>query len=244
MPPPTVFRQVPETWEEWQNAVQLSGNKRHPNQQDHWGSGSNIRKEEYLLLRVLWSVDLEMDDSALADLGLKSRFTRARQWLRNFPPFSVYLQQILSGHGDAKYDPNTNADAWGSGVFEVSAREQHRIGSALNSGRNMPKRQLECRIDEESVNTSLVMFLAALTTKYPLAEGQWTPHQRLFDAEFKRGVSFNAKVDGYYTRKDGSISILVEAKRSIRRVHEPAVSMQEATEVVAWLKCETAVHSR
>ncbi|KOS37074.1 hypothetical protein ACN38_g12154, partial [Penicillium nordicum] len=31
-----------------------------------------------------------MDDSALADLELKSRFTRARQWVRNFPPFSVY----------------------------------------------------------------------------------------------------------------------------------------------------------
>ena len=171
MPPPTVFSQVPETWEDWQIAVHLSGNTKHPNQQNHWGSGSNIRKEEYLLLRVLWSIDLAMDDSALADLGLKSRFTRARQWLRNFPPFSVYLQQILSGRVDAKYDPNTNADAWGSGVFEVSACEQHRIGLALNSGRNMPKRQLERRIDEESVNTSLVMFLAALTTKYPLAEG-------------------------------------------------------------------------
>ncbi|KAJ5967047.1 hypothetical protein N7501_003295 [Penicillium viridicatum] len=88
-----------------------------------------------------------MDDSALTDLGLKSRFTRARQ-RRNFLPFSVYLQQILCGRVDAKYDPNTKANAWGSGVFEVS-------------GRNMPKRQLERQIDEQSVNTSLMMFLVA-----------------------------------------------------------------------------------
>lgn len=245
MPPARIYRQVPRSFAQWQDAIQLSGNTLHPNQQNIWGSGSNIKKEEYLLLRVLWSVKRKMDANARTDLGLKSQFQKARQWLHRFPPFNAYLQQVLSGKDVPKYDPDTDIDPWGSGVFEVTAREQHRLCLTLGSDDDsVPKSHLERLIDEESVNTSLIVFLTALSTKYPLIKGQWTPHQRFFEVEFKPGVPFNAKVDGYYTRKDGSLAILVEAKRSFRRVHEPSVSMQEAAEVVAWLKCDAAVHNR
>jgi hypothetical protein len=73
---------------------------------------------------------------------------------------------------------------------------------------------------------------------------QWTPHQRLFAAGCNPGVAFNAEVDGYSVERNGSVKVIVEAKRSWQPVHEPAVSMQEATEVIAWLKCDTAVHNR
>lgn len=245
MPPARIFSQVPRSFAQWQNTIQLSGNALHPNQQNTWGSGSNIQKEEYLLLRVLWSVKRKMDANARTDLGLKSQFQNASQWLHRFPPFNTYLQQVRSGKDVPKYDPDTDTDPWGSGVFEVTAREQHRLHLALGSDDySVPKSHLERLIDEESVNTSLMVFLTALAAKYPLIKGQWTPHQRFFGAEFKPGAPFNAKVDGYYTRKDGSLAILVEAKRSFRRAHEPSVSMQEAAEVVAWLKCDAAVHNR
>lgn len=116
-----------------------------------------------------------MDANARTDLGLKSQFQNASQWLHRFPPFNTYLQQVRSGKDVPKYDPDTDTDPWGSGVFEVTAREQHRLHLALGSDDySVPKSHLERLIDEESVNTSLMVFLTALAAKYPLIKGQWT----------------------------------------------------------------------
>ncbi|KAJ5542893.1 hypothetical protein N7535_005315 [Penicillium sp. DV-2018c] len=244
MPPARIFSEVPRTWEEWIQAVGLSGNSLHPNDRDQWGSGSKISKEEHLLLRVLFDSEERLGVDARSNLGLTGHFKSASRWLRNFAPFATYLQQVESGRGISKYGPpQPNADAWSSGIFEIPAHEQRRILSHLISRRGAPERGLKTLIDEESVNAALMAFLTSIAAKHPSIEGHWSPDRLLLRAEFKPGVSFTVRVDGYFRARDHTTKILVETKRSQRAVHEPTVSMQESAEVIAWLMNDTRIRN-
>ncbi|KAJ6150104.1 hypothetical protein N7471_001303 [Penicillium samsonianum] len=82
--------QLPEGTEVPRQEVTVSGKDDHPNEQNQWDSGSNIRKEEYLSLRVLWSYKERLDPNSRTILGLDTPFKMATQWLQRFPPFSAY----------------------------------------------------------------------------------------------------------------------------------------------------------
>ncbi|KAJ5799091.1 uncharacterized protein N7518_001159 [Penicillium psychrosexuale] len=102
----------------------------------------------------------------------------AREWLRNFPPFTSYLQQVANGNGIKKCDPKwVDQDPWGSAIFEIVAIEQHRVSVAIGSHLACSKKQRKALIDEKSVNMVLVAFLTFLGARYPSMKGTWTPCQ-------------------------------------------------------------------
>ncbi|KKK23515.1 hypothetical protein AOCH_004090 [Aspergillus ochraceoroseus] len=67
----------------------------------------------------------------------------------------------------------------------------------------------------------------------------WTLHRKSFKAEFKQ-ASFEARTDGYL--EDGGSServrALIEVKLMLRRKKQNPIRMQEAAQMVAWLKSD------
>ncbi|KAJ5213232.1 hypothetical protein N7449_000401 [Penicillium cf. viridicatum] len=92
--------------------------------------------------------------------------------------------------------------------------------------------------DEQIVNTALVDFLNALSMHFPQASG-WTLHRKSFKAAFQH-ASFEARTDGYL--EDGGSServrALIEVKPMLRAKKRNPIRMQEAAQMVAWIKSD------
>nr|KMM68379.1 hypothetical protein CPAG_04708 [Coccidioides posadasii RMSCC 3488] len=90
--------------------------------------------------------------------------------------------------------------------------------------------------DEQIVNTALVNFLSALTLHSGLPN-HWTLHRKSFKAYFTH-ASFEARTDGYLedTKPDGKIRALIEVKAVARERKRKAICMQEAAQMVAWIR--------
>ncbi|KAE8155000.1 hypothetical protein BDV25DRAFT_146823 [Aspergillus avenaceus] len=92
--------------------------------------------------------------------------------------------------------------------------------------------------DEQIVNTALVDFLNALTMHFPQAN-DWTLHRKSFKAAFQH-ASFEARTDGYL-EDDGSsdrVRALIEVKPMLREKKRNPICMQEAAQMVAWIKSD------
>ncbi|RAK83884.1 hypothetical protein BO79DRAFT_276752 [Aspergillus costaricaensis CBS 115574] len=91
--------------------------------------------------------------------------------------------------------------------------------------------------DEQIVNTALVDFLNALTVHFPEASG-WTLHRKSFKAEFTNG-SYEARTDGYLKGGSGGRArALIEVKPMLREKKRIPICMQEAAQMVAWIKSD------
>ncbi|GLA22769.1 hypothetical protein AnigIFM63326_005243 [Aspergillus niger] len=92
--------------------------------------------------------------------------------------------------------------------------------------------------DEQIVNTALVDFLNALSIHFPQAS-EWTLHRKSLKAAFQSG-SFEARTDGYL--EDGGSSerarALIEVKPMLRKKKLNPIRMQEAAQMVAWIKSD------
>lgn len=96
--------------------------------------------------------------------------------------------------------------------------------------------------DEQIVNIALVDFLNALTVHFPHAK-DWSIHRKSFKATFQH-ASFEARTDGYLEdRTRGSrVRALLEVKPMIRRDKQAAIRMQEAAQMVAWIKTDPDIN--
>lgn len=92
--------------------------------------------------------------------------------------------------------------------------------------------------DEQIVNTALVDFLNALTMHFPQAS-DWTLHRKSFKATFQH-AAFEARTDGYLEdgRSPERARALVEVKPMLRRRKRNPICMQEAAQMVAWIKSD------
>ncbi|KAK2768594.1 hypothetical protein FQN54_000450 [Arachnomyces sp. PD_36] len=90
--------------------------------------------------------------------------------------------------------------------------------------------------DEQIVNTALVNFLSALTLHAGLAN-HWTLHRKSFKANFTN-ASFEARTDGYLEdeKPGGRVRALVEVKAALRIKKRKPICMQEAAQMVAWIR--------
>ncbi|PYI29013.1 hypothetical protein BP00DRAFT_427913 [Aspergillus indologenus CBS 114.80] len=93
--------------------------------------------------------------------------------------------------------------------------------------------------DEQIVNTALISFVNALTLHADIRV-VWSLHRLPLKADFNP-ASYEARTDGYLeilTTADEKkrIRALVEVKAAFRQKNGPAIRMQEAAQVVAWLK--------
>ncbi|KAL3461975.1 hypothetical protein BJX64DRAFT_288927 [Aspergillus heterothallicus] len=98
--------------------------------------------------------------------------------------------------------------------------------------------------DEQIVNAALISFLSALTlhghrgTRQSL-DNAWSLHRLPLIADFG-DACYEARTDGYLYDKGkggGTIRALVEVKAAQRARKEKPIRMQEAAQMVAWLKC-------
>ncbi|OQD71536.1 hypothetical protein PENPOL_c001G08785 [Penicillium polonicum] len=235
MPPAKFFCRVPETQEEWNCAVKQSTLNNDPHAQQQWNSASKLSKEEYLLLRCLWTQHPKKDAGKMVrKFKLGQYCDDARDWLQQFSPFKAYLRQLKTPPATTKFDPSTNDPGpWGAGIFEIPAVEQARITSAVC--KQTPMNKSKRPIDEDSVNMSLVAFLIAVAAKQPSLHSRWTPHRKPIKAQFGNGTEMEAQIDGYFGEENGPMKIILETKAGSRKHHEPQVSMQEAAEVVSLL---------
>ncbi|KAJ5584401.1 uncharacterized protein N7459_004201 [Penicillium hispanicum] len=92
--------------------------------------------------------------------------------------------------------------------------------------------------DEQIVNTALVDFLNALSMHFPQAS-DWTLHRKSFKAEFQRAF-FEARTDGYLEDRGSSdrVRALIEVKPMLREKKRIPIRMQEAAQMVAWIKSD------
>ncbi|PYI31145.1 hypothetical protein BP00DRAFT_425792 [Aspergillus indologenus CBS 114.80] len=91
--------------------------------------------------------------------------------------------------------------------------------------------------DEEIVTAALSTFLVGLTIHFAISS-RWTVHRKAFKADFSH-ASFEARIDGYL--EDGStakVRTLIEVKPVLRRIKRALINMQEAAQMVAWIKSD------
>ncbi|KAJ6036219.1 hypothetical protein N7540_000498 [Penicillium herquei] len=92
--------------------------------------------------------------------------------------------------------------------------------------------------DEQIINIALVDFLNALTIHFPQAN-DWSIHRKSFKATFLN-ASFEARTDGYLEghSKGKKVRALLEVKPMHRKTKRAPIQMQEAAQMVAWIKAD------
>ncbi|OJJ45685.1 hypothetical protein ASPZODRAFT_17134 [Penicilliopsis zonata CBS 506.65] len=240
------FQRVPKTAAEWERAAKAAKIGRrtiHGRRDMH--AGSKITQEEFILLKVLSQTGKNYD---VSDLGLGSHLETAKQLLAGNPEYQAFLQGLEAiKAGDA-------GDIGAMGVFKipfsqikevlrlskVPKRKRHRNPDPQASPKPRETR-LHDGINEDSVNSAALSLLTAISLEHVSSPAVWSPHRAPFFANFRR-ATMEAQVDGYFwVGLSGQTSILLEAKAGARESHEPAVSMQEAAETVAWLMAKPPV---
>ncbi|OJJ46495.1 hypothetical protein ASPZODRAFT_142309 [Penicilliopsis zonata CBS 506.65] len=233
------WKKVPTTPEQWEAAAKLMKIRRQTvHKRFDLNSGSKLTKGEYLLLKVLWKTKNTKDISAL-DLGLY--LTTARQLLGDNAEFQAFIQGIDGmKNGDGGEMSNM-------GAFKIPFSQIKEVLRLLDipkpktctkndgAGRRIRETHLLEGVNEDLVNMAAISLLTAINLENVNGPAGWSPHRAPFFANFKR-ATMEAQVDGFFWAGNSTkTSILLEAKAGQRARHEPAVSIQEAAEVVAWL---------
>lgn len=132
-----------------------------------------------------------------------------------------------------------NAQGTKTETFQYQLRSEASAQPANESESNKLENPLSSgTVDEDTVNSALLSLLRALVAKFPRLTCRWMTHQKCLKANFKQG-SYITCVDGYLQSKiTGNTLVLIEVKATKRNTNEPEVSMQEAAQMVAWLKMD------
>ncbi|KAL4886704.1 hypothetical protein BJY04DRAFT_213459 [Aspergillus karnatakaensis] len=224
------FRHVPQTWNDWHEAARaLHVSRTSINTVDDLESGSHTTQAQYLVYRVLRPETLPYQMINLQALNIQAEHGQAVQWLGQFAPFRAYIQSIAAGANTTTFTPGAQ-DPYDLGLFEHPRREQQ-----LALGQILP-----VTVDEDTVNTGLLSFLASTLMKYPANAAEWLIHRIALRANFTK-AGYEARVDGYLASATKETKIVLEAKRAPRSRIEPKVSMQETSEVLALLQQETVL---
>ncbi|KAJ5115122.1 hypothetical protein NUU61_000881 [Penicillium alfredii] len=222
---------LPRTWSDWAKAAKNLGVYRASvHTRENFQSGTNVTREEHLLLRALWTLS-EDDAIPEEELGLGPYFEDASRWLDDFVPFAEYLKGI---------ENSSMPGVDNMGIFETAYSQQFQVRKFLHEKKDKDKKGLD-GINEEIVNASLISFLTAICLKNPNVQAYWTPHRATLTATFKKAklakqTSLNCQIDGFLAaNKTAQTQVILEAKADNREIHEPNVTMQETYEIVAAL---------
>ena len=232
----------PETEEEWKNLV-----KRHyqgsapPLHQVTWtGGASHVSDKNFLSLRVIWpkvaDVEAQMNEDMLQKIGIFRRYKAVEAWLNEFPPFQDYLKQCRrNGKTEAWKRGDSSKAAFGLGAMDVPRQLQATLISHIQDRPPI--------VDEETVLSSLISFLGAVTMRHPDVKCVALPVKKEFSAKF--GASnLIAKVDGWlYEIKTKQVRALIETKRASQPSRPPSVPKQQSAEIVAFLRAHNPTPS-
>ena len=216
-------RTVPKEWSEWATAARRHGVSRSSiHKRKKLDSGSKIKEEQYLLLKVLWDIE-SSTLRVVEDLNIGDSFGEASLWLATFQPFQAYLDSI---------DGDQTPGGSDMGIFEIPREQQRQVSELLRTPRGKGGLQ---SLNEEIVNSSLLSFLTAICKKHPNYKARWTPQRASLTAEF-REAHMECLLDGFLASEVKlQTEVIIEAKANRRYKHSPEVFMQEAAELVAAL---------
>ncbi|PWY87803.1 hypothetical protein BO94DRAFT_574909 [Aspergillus sclerotioniger CBS 115572] len=189
-------------------------------------SASTIQLEQYLMLRVARIPhDTEFRPNvAISPIAHRTRgqLKRVEEGVRKLtfetptkPPSTPVLKPELE-HDE---------------VTPETPPEKRSYGPQELLDLNFPRTK-----DEQIVNTALIDFLNAFTIHMNV-QSHWTLYRKPFVANF-RSASFEARTDGCLEDGGPKTFAIVEVKPMVRFKQSNRISMQEAAEIVAWIKCE------
>ncbi|KAB8200084.1 hypothetical protein BDV34DRAFT_230615 [Aspergillus parasiticus] len=140
-------------------------------------------------------------------------------------------------------DPPSSPNTKSGFEFDDTPVDSAAKGTPLGERSYGPQELLDLNYpktkDEQIVNTALVDFLNAFIIHRNFGSC-WMLHRKPFVADFEHG-SFEARTDGYLEGEDSKslkTYAIVEVKPMLRTIHLERISMQEAAEMVAWIKAE------
>ncbi|RAL08197.1 uncharacterized protein BO97DRAFT_446364 [Aspergillus homomorphus CBS 101889] len=190
-------------------------------------SGSGVTPEQYLLYRVIRPQIVTPSFFNPAQFGITNALlTQAQGLLSQSPAYMLYISNF--GNNDWT-DPAL-------GPFGPVVRLESEVSKGW---RNDTSPQ---GTDEDTVNSTFIEFLNALTSIIPAVQSWWRTYKK--ELIFDRGKRGNKVSHGYSTRTDGQledmqteeIKIPVECKGFLRGPNNQRIAMQEVSELVAWIK--------
>jgi hypothetical protein len=197
-------------------------------------SASKISREQFLLLRVV-TKELAKEEFDAEEFGLQNQISQAIQLLNKSEDFKSFLDVIKQ------------RTVGGSGYFAPIRKQQREILETKTLSRPLEGPPV---FDETPVNTVLINFLQALQEITPDQEYCWRYSKAQLTAAFtpkekkhgskrqkKEVRSFTAVTDGQLQHAESCrIKVILECKKNPRPACLPEVSMQEAAQVVAWVR--------
>ncbi|KAL2809855.1 hypothetical protein BJX63DRAFT_434814 [Aspergillus granulosus] len=253
---------VPENREEWDNIVKGAKiSKMTINSILKMGSGSNVLKKQFLMLKVLWLPRREpsyLINKCLAMYGLDTYWQEAKQALDNSGEFRNYIS-VLEGLHHLR-DLNENHPDWPGAFVNVLELQQECADQArqcFESPRKIPRRSerisdhvFSSRVDPETndqageageaedeniVNAALLSFLRRVAVIAGVPASCWT-FKRVFFHPLFAATGYRTITDGALrTQIDRVIRAILEVKRGKRDHSHDKIRMQETAELVGWI---------
>ncbi|CRG85013.1 hypothetical protein PISL3812_02167 [Talaromyces islandicus] len=196
-------------------------------------SGSKPSQGQFLLFRVIRTA-CPRDEFNPRDFNLQSQFSQAQEILDESESFQSFLDAIEEN------------DESGLGFFAPIREQQLEILAKAPTG---TRSEGPIGVDESPVNATLINFLKAVQEITPDRDYKWRYSKAHLTAEFPPKTQHGAKranpdvpyftaiTDGQLQHADSyRIKIVLECKRYRRRKCALQVDMQEAAQVVAWVK--------
>jgi hypothetical protein len=190
-------------------------------------SASKISREQFLLLRTIYEKNQTSAFNS-ARFGNLQEYQTAKQLLQASTDFQSYLTSIRTGTITA------------TGAFHMIPEQQKEVLELTSNSANMLRRK-----DKTPINTTFITLLQAISRCDPTRTSRWRFSKLQFIANFGRVRSggrrlFKAVTDGQLQAlANDRIIATVECKLNRRRVGTASTlrtEMQEAAQVVAWIK--------
>ncbi|OJJ94751.1 hypothetical protein ASPACDRAFT_55655 [Aspergillus aculeatus ATCC 16872] len=244
---------VPDSASNWQKLATSSGLlQKSLYDLVNLGSGSRVKKKQFVLFKAFWPPSepvWKLSDDA-AEYELDPVWKEAIDLVNGSSEIGKYLQLVGQPYQLAAL--NENDDLW-PGSWAPVLKWQNRCIALANkkkpaqdtpsTGTRSRKKQktshqAEKRPSDEAItNTTLLLFLDALSSLIPNPSFEFKIFRAAFEATF-RTVSYRALTDGalWLVDQPEDIRVILEVKKMSRHDNADRIRMQETAEIVAWLK--------
>lgn len=221
---PKYFDQVPQSARVW-TALALTANVYNSSVYDFtaFKSASKMAQKQFLLLRTVMTTQERLNPE---QFGFQEKCEQAMRIIDSSDDFQGYLKDTEEGKNERR------------NIFYLLKKQQLEVlGQALSKKVGMRFH------DEVIVNSTFMTLLVGISDLSKNCEFAWISSRVTLAADFSRGEE--AKEDRKYSAiTDGQlqhlsthgIKVLVECKRYSRSKCPYKVDMQEAAQMVAWIK--------
>ncbi|KAE8310175.1 hypothetical protein BDV41DRAFT_590583 [Aspergillus transmontanensis] len=238
---------VPADEEDWTRLVltaKLRGKTIHDITK--MGSGSKVRKKQFVMCRALWGKILKRADFiqfGLPEYGLQQYWEKATEIIENSSEFSKYLALVPQHQ---LIESLTETDPRWAGSFMEVLELQRECGEVNTNGAQdnvsrIPLMIVEMEMashiaeDENIVNAALLSFLRRVAALTRQQKSRWTYKRVFFLSSFGKS-SYKAFTDGALRSiKDRVYNALIEVKKGYRFKDMEKIQLQETAELVGWM---------